>query len=107
MGIVPSVTVRKWLLIAAALGIVLACGGMFQLVTASSVDAFNGGRLWLFVAWLLLMPLFVYMIRLRGKGKRAARDLAAEQQTNESLRAELRTPEGVRRIGGATPPEES
>ena len=26
---------------------------------------------------------------------------------NETLRTELRTPEGVRRIGGATPPEES
>lgn len=103
----PSVTMRKWLLIAAALGIVLACGGLFQLVTAGNVNAFNGGRLWLFAAWLLLMPLFIYMIRLRGKGKRTARELAAEQQANETTQADLRTPEGVRRIGGAAPPEES
>ena len=103
---VPDVTLRKRLIAVAVVGVLLACSGLTQIVLARNLADFNGARLWLLAAWLLLMPLFVYMMRLRGKGKRAARDLALQQKAQlDQDTAALLTPDGIRRAGGIEPQE--
>ncbi len=102
----PDVTRRKGMIALAVIGIVLACSGLTQLVLAHSLADFTGGRLWLVGAWLLLMPLLVYMLRLRGQGKRAARVVAQQQRAAlDAETAALLTPDGIRRAGGVEPQE--
>jgi hypothetical protein len=100
----PDVRVRKLLLSVVALGLLLTCAGLAQAVTARSGDDFGSVRVLLLTALLLLLPVFVYMIRLRGGARRAARARAvAQRQALDSDAAALRTPEGVR-AAGADPP---
>jgi len=102
----PDATKRKLMGSMAGVGILLACSGLTQLVLAHSLADFNGARLWLVAAWLLLMPLLVYMLRLRGQGKRAARAVAQQQRaTLDAETADLLTPDGIRRAGGIEPQE--
>ncbi len=104
----PNVVLRKRLIALAGVGLLLACSGLTQIVLAHSLADFNGARLWLVAAWLLLMPLFVYMMRLRGQGKRAARTLALQQRAAlDAATAELLTPDGIRRAGGVEPQEQA
>ncbi len=101
-----DVTRRKLMGAMAGAGILLACSGLTQLVLAHNLTDFNGARLWLVAAWLLLMPLLVYMLRLRGQGKRAARAMAQQQRAVlDAETATLLTPDGIRRAGGVEPQE--
>lgn len=95
---------RRLLLGVVALGLLVTCGGLAQAVTARSSDDFGAVRLWLLLALLLLLPVFIYMIRLRGGARRAARARAvAQRQALDAEAAVLRTPEGIR-AAGADPP---
>ena len=62
-------------------------------------------RVLLLAALLLLLPVFIYMIRLRGGARRAARARAvAQRQALDAEAAALRTPEGIRAAGANPPP---
>ena len=106
--IVPDVRTRKILLIAGIIGLVFACVGLSQAVFARTVADFAGARLPLIIAWLILMPLFGYMISLRGRARKSARQRALQRKAAlDAEAARLRTPEGVRAAGDAgAPPAE-
>ena len=84
---------RKFLLIAGIIGLAFACVGLSQAVLAQSVADFTGARLPLIIAWLILMPLFVYTISLRGRARKGARQRALERKAAlDAEAARLRTP---------------
>lgn len=102
----PDAGKQKWMIGFAVTGIVLACSGLTQIVLAHNLADFNGARWWLVAAWLLLMPLLVYMLRLRGRSRRAARTQAQQQRAAlDAETAELLTPAGIRQAGGIEPQE--
>lgn len=104
----PDLRMRKLLLVVAVTGLLLACGGLFQAIGAHSVADFGTARALLLAALAVLVPVFVYMIRLRSGARRVARARALEQQRAiEREMATLRTPEGVRAVGGAPSPEDA
>ncbi len=101
----PDLRLRRILLAAGLIGILFACAGVFQLATAQAAGAWNTGRWLLIIAWLILMPLFVSVISLRGRARRGARHRAeARKQEVDAEIARLRTREGIRAIGGGDPP---
>lgn len=101
----PDLKIRRLLLIAGLVGMVFACAGLTQLATAQNTDSWNGGRWLLLVAWLILMPLFIYVMGLRQAARRVARRRAqAKRQALDADVARLRTPEGIRAAGGGEPP---
>jgi apolipoprotein N-acyltransferase len=106
---VPDVRTRKILLIAGIIGLAFACVGLSQAVFARTVADFTGARPALIIAWLILMPLFGYMISLRGRARKSARQRAlARKAALDTEAARLRTADGVRAAGngGATPAAE-
>ncbi len=101
----PDVRTRKILLIAGIIGLVFACVGLSQAVFARSVGDLTGARPALIIAWLILMPLFGYMISLRGRARKSARQRAlARKAALDAEAARLRTPDGVRAAGSAGAP---
>ncbi len=102
----PDVRTRKILLIAGIIGLAFACVGLSQAVFARTVADFTGARPALIIAWLILMPLFGYMISLRGRARKSARQRAlARKAALDTEAARLRTADGVRAAGnGGAPP---
>ena len=100
----PDLAIRKRLLAIVVVGVVFACAGLGQVAFAQSRADWDGARLFLLIGWLILMPVFVYLMRLRGTARRTARERAlARKQALEHEIAGLRTPEGIRAIGNAPP----
>jgi hypothetical protein len=98
---------RRILLVVAVLGVLFACAGLVQTLTAANSTDIGNARPLLVVAWLILTPLFVYMMTLRGRARRVARDRALEEKrTLDAEVARLRTPEGIRAIAQAEEPPE-
>jgi len=96
---------RRLLVVAGLIGLLFACAGLVQIVGAHSISDWNGGRWLLFVAWLILTPMFLFVISLRSRTRRGARRRALERkQALDAEAARLRTPEGIRAIGGEEPP---
>lgn len=101
----PDLRTRRLLLLAGLLGLLFACAGLVGVVQARTLADVGGPRLLLFGAWLILMPLFIYVMRLRGRARRMARALALERKQALDTEADrLRTPEGIRAIGGEDNP---
>ncbi|MGI8588952.1 MAG: hypothetical protein ACR2M0_14900 [Chloroflexia bacterium] len=67
----PDAKLRRLLLFAGAVGLLFACNGMAQIVSARSIADLGGARLWLLLSVLVLLPLFLYLLGLRRRGKRA------------------------------------
>jgi len=96
---------RKVLLIATAVGVLFACAGLVGLVQARTFADWSGARWLLIIAWLILMPLFGYLVRLRGTARQASRRRALERKRAlDAQAAVLRTPEGIRAAGGSENP---
>src|SRR3954471_17779081 len=62
---VPELRQRRLLLLAGLVGLVFACAGLVQISAARNLADWNGGRWLLVVAWLILTPLFIYVMGLR------------------------------------------
>jgi hypothetical protein len=89
----PSVRTRQLLLALAGLGLVLSCVGM----TALIANNFSLGRVLLIGASLILTPLFAYVISIRGRARRSARDRAVARKAElDAQLAAFVTPEGIR-----------
>jgi hypothetical protein len=89
----PSVRTRQRLLALAGLGLVLSCAGM----TALIANNFSLGRVLLIGASLILTPLFAYVISIRGRARRSARDRAIARKAElDAQLAAFVTPEAIR-----------
>jgi hypothetical protein len=89
----PSVRTRQILLALALLGLILACAGMIVLIG----NNFTLGRILLIAASLILTPMFAYVISIRGRARRGARDRAIARKAElDAQMAAFVTPEGIR-----------
>lgn len=89
----PSVRTRQILLALALLGLILACAGMIVLIG----NNFTLGRILLIAASLILTPMFGYVISIRGRARRGARDRAIARKAElDAQMTAFVTPEGIR-----------
>jgi hypothetical protein len=89
----PSLRTRQILLALAILGLILACAGMIVLIG----NNFTLGRILLIGASLILTPMFAYVISMRGRARRSARDRAIARKAElDAQMAAFVTPEGIR-----------
>jgi hypothetical protein len=89
----PSLRTRQILLALAVLGLILACAGMIVLIG----NNLTLGRILLIGASLILTPMFAYVISMRGRARRSARERAIARKAElDAQMAAFVTPEGIR-----------
>lgn len=99
----PSARTQRYL---AWLGAVGTFVSMFGCYLGFRNDM-NAARAFLLLAWLILVPLFIYLIRIRSIASRQYRDRLKREEARLQRELEaLATVEGVRAAGAEKNPDE-
>jgi len=96
----PSLQTRRLLLAVGALGLVSACVGLGVLIGGD----FTLGRWFVLASSLILTPLFIYVLSLRGSARRTQRRLAEARKAElDTELAAFVTPDAIRATGDEGP----
>jgi type VI protein secretion system component VasK len=103
----PSLQTRRLLIVLVLLGVIFSCAGVVLYITAPTFRDLEPRIGWvrglLIAAWLILVPIFIYMIRLRSRARRGQRRRLQERAAElDQQLSSLATPEGIRAVGGET-----